>query len=363
MRCNTEMTGTDILLLERALESLNGKFDVVELPIHECPVFLAIAVPVHSKITGLKSRLPAGRGLSRVQAMLSAAAEASELLSTLTATSDFVTVEDGVAKVSATRLSDGALISIPAQDVFLDWATEHGEPLTFDADSTGCAAGQNLDDATERALFECVERDAFAVWWYGQQSRQHLPLSYVDMIHPRIAWWLDQRLRRTVLIDITSDLGVPVYAAVSCEPEGSKIAVGTAAGPQTSSTLLSAITEMIQIEVSMDIGATPENHILAKWLGGADFNSLKQFTALDGLAQERRLVGSTTSKLQSAGHPILRVDLTKVGDVFSTVRIITPQLCKMDRRFFAHRIIANAQLHPEYNGATDEREFETLEPY
>jgi ribosomal protein S12 methylthiotransferase accessory factor YcaO len=363
MRCNIEMGGSETTSLERALESLSGKFNVVELPFHECPVFLAAAFPVHSEISGLKARLPAGRGLSRVQAMLSAAAEASELLSILTVPPDVVTVEGGIAKVSATRLSDGARISVSAQEVFLDWAAQHDEPLTIDADSTGCAAGQDLEDATTRALFECVERDAFAIWWYGRQSRHHLPLSYVDMIHPRIGWWLDQRLRRTVLIDITSDLGVPTYAAVSSEPDGSGIAIGTAAGIQTSSALLSAITEMIQTEVSMELGATPENHDLTRWRNSANLNDMKQFTALNDLAQERHLVGSLISRIHSADVSVLRVDLTQIGDVFSTVRMIVPGLCKMKRGCFTRRIADSGRDHPEYAGATEERDYETLEPY
>jgi ribosomal protein S12 methylthiotransferase accessory factor YcaO len=363
MRCIACMTCDDAKLLERAIKNLNGKFNVLELPMHDSPVFLAVAFPAQRSVTGIKPRLPAGRGFSRSQAMLSAVAEAGELLATLAMPHAVTAGENGTAKVPATRLSDGQSVEVSAQQVFLDWAAAHDEPLAHDADSTGCAAGQNLEDATTRALFECLERDALAIWWYGKQSRHHLPMSYMDTLHPRLAWWLDQRSRRTVFIDITSDLGVPTYAAVSCEPDGSGIAIGTAAGLQTSSTLLSATTEMIQMEASMEIGMTPANQELFNWRDLVLFDSMKQFAAIEGSARVRHLVGSVLTRMDATDFPILRVDLTQKEGVFSVVRMIVPGLCKMNRGINAERIVKNALHHPEYGGVLRESEFEVVEPY
>jgi ribosomal protein S12 methylthiotransferase accessory factor len=48
------------------------------------------------------------------------------------------------------------------------------------------------------------------------------------------------------LLDITTDIGVPCVAAVSCQPDGSGFAFGLSARPQ----LVAAITEMCRLELS-----------------------------------------------------------------------------------------------------------------
>jgi thiazole/oxazole-forming peptide maturase SagD family component len=301
--------------------------------------------------------------MTRQQALLSAAAEATELAATLH-TEGFPLKSDGsFSYVTAERLADGKPVEVLAQEVFLDWANTNGENLISDADSSGCAASANLEDATNRALLECIERDAFAIWWYGRQSRQHFPLSAIDNIHPRLSWCLEQRSRKTILIDITTEFKIPVVAAISYDQAGSNIAIGTAAASNTEAALLSAVTEMIQMEVSMKIGNSHTNRDLRNWVTGANISSLKQFAPLLSVAKFSKTAEQVQKILQSSNINLIRIELSDSGKAFAVARILAPQLCKMKGKYVAERIIKSSVNNPEFGGATRVENFENLEPY
>jgi thiazole/oxazole-forming peptide maturase SagD family component len=89
-------------------------------------------------------------------------------------------------------------------------------PASVGADSNGNAAGASLEDAIIRGFLELVERDAIALWWYNRTRQPGVCLgSFED---PWIAGLpgMYRRLRREVwALDATSDLGIPVMAAIS----------------------------------------------------------------------------------------------------------------------------------------------------
>ena len=82
--------------------------------------------------------------------------------------------------------------------------------------SNGNASGNNLEEAVLQGLFELVERDAVALWWYNR-----LPRPGVDLTSFGEPWLLDlaayshSRGRDTWALDLTSDLGIPAFVAVS----------------------------------------------------------------------------------------------------------------------------------------------------
>jgi ribosomal protein S12 methylthiotransferase accessory factor len=87
------------------------------------------------------------------------------------------------------------------------------------ADSNGNAAGTTREDAILQGFLELVERDAVAVWWYNRIQRPAFDLDelhdpYVDKLREFYAG-----LGRTLwMLDLTSDLGIPVIAALSHRP-------------------------------------------------------------------------------------------------------------------------------------------------
>ncbi len=97
----------------------------------------------------------------------------------------------------------------------------YGYPLSADerfgwADSNGCAAGNTREEAILQGFLELVERDAVAIWWYNRLPRPAVELeSLGDPYLADLRGYYRSLGRDLWLLDLTADLGVPVFAAVS----------------------------------------------------------------------------------------------------------------------------------------------------
>ncbi len=321
-----------IARLESALER---DFQILPLDAPDAPLFLAVALPTDEGVTGLKPRLPAGRGLTSQQAILAAGAEALELRASLAQHHlerlARLPRRGGFADCEAEDLLTHATVPVPAQEVYLDCAAVLDEPLRCDANSTGCAVGRDRDAALATALWECIERDALALWWHGNRPAGALALELIDPHQPRLFWWLHQRRRRTMLLELTTDIGLPVVAAVSSEPGGWQVALGAAARPELEDAALAAVTEMVQTEVSLDLARQAGDPEAAAWSHFASTGVQPQFQP--GLRTAIRSVAKgmlpLLERLAELGHRALSVDLTLPGDPMPSVRVLVPGLCAM----------------------------------
>lgn len=127
----------------------------------------------------------------------------------------------------------------------------------FDAStalSTGAAAGRTIVDASIRGLLELVERDAVAQWWLGGSRGRPLrgedcaAMAATDLLRELRR---NSTERRTWLLDITSDLDIPVVAAMSVASDGRSFACGTASRQTMSEAAKSAILELCQMELGL----------------------------------------------------------------------------------------------------------------
>jgi oxazoline/thiazoline synthase len=115
--------------------------------------------------------------------------------------------------------------------------------------ANGCAAGNVIDEAILHALLEVIERDSATIWWYNRIQRPLIDLDsfqhpYIHRVHDYFA-----RLDRDFwVLDITSDSGIPVFAAVSQRLSGSTqdLLIGLGAHINAGMALERAVTEMIQ---------------------------------------------------------------------------------------------------------------------
>ncbi|MBN3921908.1 TOMM precursor leader peptide-binding protein [Nostoc sp. NMS4] len=92
------------------------------------------------------------------------------------------------------------------------------------ADSNGCAAGNTLEEAILQGFMELVERDAVALWWYNSLQKPQVDLdSFDDSYFQSLKQYYQTINRELWVLDITSDLNIPVFAAVtrrSDDPKG-----------------------------------------------------------------------------------------------------------------------------------------------
>ncbi len=116
-------------------------------------------------------------------------------------------------------------------------------------DSNGCASGGTLEEAILQGLLEVVERDAVSVWWYNRLQRPAIDLALVE---PRLLAAMlghaEAEGRSLEVLDLTTDLGVPVMAAVSADAEsGGRISLGLGAHLDPVVAATRALTELNQI--------------------------------------------------------------------------------------------------------------------
>jgi ribosomal protein S12 methylthiotransferase accessory factor len=226
-------------------------------------------------------------------------------------------------------------------------------PVAFSADSNGCAAGNTLAEAIVQGFLELVERDAYAIWWYNRLQRPALDLSRFDDCYVReLQMQLAATGRKLWVLDVTSDLGVPTYVAIThwMKDGRENVEFGSGAHFDARIALLRALTELNQFlslglmgggtgEKSSLDGMTPlrlDDHPYLRPNGNrraeADFDS--KFSQLDTQQQ----VMACVRLAKEAGHDFLVLDQTRPDIGVPVVRVVVPGLRHFYRRFAPGRL-------------------------
>lgn len=250
--------------------------------------------------------------------------------------------------IAATRLQGGGEAPMPL-DLCVRRTAEAQDfspPLRL---SVGCAAGVSATAATLHALLELVERDATAQWWRGGVRGHLLPLEWAAS---RDAALLIERLRgtassrRTWLLDITTDLGVPVVAAVSARHDGYGFAVGFACRPTMAAAATAALFELCQMELGLHLAQTKLRQSGEPALSTGDRAHLRRARAIDtagcallhpaspagpahddeGADGDEAVLSRLVARLAARGIEAYAVDLTRPEFGIPVVRVIAPAL-------------------------------------
>jgi ribosomal protein S12 methylthiotransferase accessory factor len=235
------------------------------------------------------------------------------------------------------------------------------DPLFARANSNGCAAGSVIEEAVLQGLLELMERDAVALWWYNRLRRRSVDLESVD--DPYVSELIRHygKLRRDLwALDVTSDLGVPTFAAISrrvdkaeediiygfgahldphvaltralTELNQSLEAVPTATGPASTRTYRGgedAVRWWRTVRIADAAYLTPDPAIAPRRL--RDAASL----ASDDLHQD---IITCTEIAAKRGIEILVLDQTRPDVGFPVVRVVAPGLRHFWARFGPGRL-------------------------
>jgi oxazoline/thiazoline synthase len=251
-------------------------------------------------------------------------------------------------------------------------------PAAFLADSNGCAAGNTREEAIVQGFLELVERDAYAIWWYNRLQRPQVDLSqFADSYIRDVQIQFAETGRRLWVLDVTSDLGIPTFVAVTHWMQNGQenIEFGSGAHFDTRIALLRALTELNQFlsiglmgggsgdKSSLD-GVTPlrlRDHpyltpSVAARVGpglGAKFDHLDtrdQVTACVRLARR-------------AGLDFLVLDQTRPDIEVPVVRVIVPGLRHFYRRFAPGRLYDVPVKLGWRDRPLEENEFNPIHPH
>jgi ribosomal protein S12 methylthiotransferase accessory factor len=238
-------------------------------------------------------------------------------------------------------------IAVPLSSVALRVRVEpHLDRLALHGDTNGLASGNNMVEAVSVGLLELIERDGFACLW-GVLERTgrtppHLDLGAIPFVTVRE---LIERLRQAeiepVLYDCTTDILVPVYAAVVFETHQRHVGIARGAGAHLDPeiAMLRALTEAVQSRVVYTAGSRDDllrrgllslhlhdDHKMIDLLlrGGECAPSLRPSAATATFEDDVHVL---VERLQAVGlDRIIVFDLTHPGFEIAVVRVIVPGL-------------------------------------
>jgi ribosomal protein S12 methylthiotransferase accessory factor len=138
---------------------------------------------------------------------------------------------------------------LPTAFCYYDYPQPEGRTYCI-ACSNGCAAGNTLEEAILQGFLELVERDGVALWWYNRVRRPGVDLeSFREPYLERLRSFLQEHGRDFWVLDLTADLGIPVFASITRRSDGlpEQIVPGFGAHVDPKIALLRAVTEMNQM--------------------------------------------------------------------------------------------------------------------
>lgn len=226
-----------------------------------------------------------------------------------------------------------------------------GSDFTY-SDSNGCAAGATPEEAVFQGLLELCERDATAVWWYNRIRRPGVDLeSFGDPYYGELLAYYRSIHRSVWALDLTHDLGIPTFAALSrrTDKKAQDIIFGLGSHLDPKIALLRAVTELNQFLPSViDVTERSEEY---RWyeMGVRFFKTATlesdPYLAPDESTPLRKLADypqagtgdlyedilHCVGKLEQQGLEPLVLDLTRPETGLHVARVVVPGL----RHFWA----------------------------
>lgn len=224
--------------------------------------------------------------------------------------------------------------------------------------SNGNAAGNNLEEAVLQGFCELVERDAVAIWWYNRLRKPAIAVeSFAEPYLADLLGYYQSLGREAWALDITSDLGIPAFAAVSylqaAREERILFGLGCHLDPRVA--LIRAFTELNQMlavaQAAEESGSGVEDVETLSWLRTAtlanqphmapdetvmatrreDYPSLCSDDLLEDIRLCRRIV-------EERGMEVLVLDQTRPEVKMPVVKVIVPGLRHFWARFAPGRL-------------------------
>lgn len=245
---------------------------------------------------------------------------------------------------------------LPTCYCFSQYPAEDESRLYSYPDSNGCAAGNTIEEAILQGFLELVERDAAAIWWYNRIKHPAVDIdSFNNPYLKEVESYYSTIGRKFYVLDITNDIGIPVFVAISYginEVESDKILYAFGAHMEAEIALERAIIELNQLlPVVQNMDTYKPDMDFSKWLSQAklaeqtylipdevslpkrkgDFIKLCNPTLRDSL-------NFCLETISSMGLELLVLDLTQADIGLPVVKVMVPGLRHFWRRTGSGRL-------------------------
>ena len=228
------------------------------------------------------------------------------------------------------------------------------------ADSNGCAAGNTLEEAILQGFYELVERDAFAIWWYNELRAPGVDLSsFDDEFLASAAEYYARYEREVWMLDVTSDIGIPAFVALSRRPDADTedIIYGAGAHADPRLAALRAVCELNQCLTWLPRPGRGDGRPMiddplalswwktarladCPWLAPASDAPLKKCAQYPQIetADTRDDVEHCRALVEAKGMELLVLDQTRPDIGMPVVRVIVPGMRHFWARFAPGRL-------------------------
>ena len=229
------------------------------------------------------------------------------------------------------------------------------------ADSNGCAAGQSKEEAILHGIIELVERDSVALWWYNRLKKPLVNLSsFAEPYFQQLQTYYQTLHRDLWVLDVTSDLNVPTFVAISRrnDQKAEDIILGFGAHLDPQIAILRALTELnLQLPLlhsviseNYDESLSVDSRVLSWWKTATleSYSHLVPDTALPPRVWKDYPQHSSNDsytdvmtwvqKAEEKGLETLVLDQTRPDTGLTVVKILVPGLRHFWPRFGSGRL-------------------------
>ena len=203
--------------------------------------------------------------------------------------------------------------------------------------SNGCAAGNTLEEAILQALFELIERDAAAIWWYNRIPRPQFDLQRLDKDNlAKLTSTLSTSSNQGYdfwVLDLTNDLGIPVMAGIGKDKVTGGLVMGFGCHINPKMAAQRALTELCQLIPIRDQNAAPFDFdaiVDDAYLYPKDSAINKPSPPLDTYHSNndiRQDILHIVANLKRLGMETLAVDYSRAYIPLNAAKVFAPGLC------------------------------------
>ncbi|WP_025743943.1 TOMM precursor leader peptide-binding protein [Aquimarina pacifica] len=249
-------------------------------------------------------------------------------------------------------LTKKEFVYLPSCYCFAQYPAEDENKLYAYPDSNGCAAGNTIEEAILQGFLELVERDAAAIWWYNRLQYENIDLEtannpYID----QMVTYYSSIKRSLYVLDITTDINIPVFVAISHDLENNnkdKILYAFGAHIDAHIALERAVIELNQllpVVTNKKDSYLTSDQVFVDWLDTATLEENPYLLPLDGKSKNMQVdypkqcaptvydsVQFCIDKTKKLGLETLVVDLTQPDVGLPVAKVIVPGLRHFWRR-------------------------------
>lgn len=225
--------------------------------------------------------------------------------------------------------------------------------------SNGNASGNILEEAILQGFFELAERDAVALWWYNMLNMPGVDLdSFNEPYINEMLRYYHQKNREIWVLDLTSDLEIPSFVALSRFTGANKerIMMGFGAHFEARVALMRALTELNQmmpmiLKYDDNLGEEIGDNFLLRWLNDASVANQAYLLANKNIplriAQDYKDLSTDDfltdieicrKIIEDRGMEMMVLDQTRPDIGMPVVKVIVPGLRHFWERFAPGRL-------------------------